>query len=47
LVDGLEDIVGNDLLGAEFMAAIGPLEFPMYEVTLKNPKAPAANIKNK
>src|SRR5262245_42007569 len=26
LIDGLEDIVGNDLLGAEFMAAIASLD---------------------
>ena len=26
LLDGLEDIVGNDLLGAEFMAAIASLD---------------------
>ena len=26
LVDGLDDIVGNDLLGAEFMAAIASLD---------------------
>jgi hypothetical protein len=39
LIDGLEDIVGNDQLGAEFMAAIASLDILC---TSKIRKAPAA-----